>query len=62
MVTIILYKPKINFVHLTSKSIITIAYIPWAIVGLTSACGISKFREYKYFGGKEFNPISDAAI
>ena len=44
------------------ESSITIAYIPWAIVGLTSACGISKFREYKYLDGKELNPISDAAI
>ena len=62
MVTIIVYTPTINFVHLNSKSSITLGYIPWAIVGLTSACGISKFREYKYLDGKEFNPISDAAI
>ena len=61
MVTIIVYNRTIN-THLTSKCSITIAYIPWAIVGLTSACGISKFREYKYLDGKEFNPISDDAI
>ena len=61
MGAIIVYKPTIKY-YVKSKGSITIAYIPWAIVGLTSACGISKFREYKYLDGKEFNPISDAAI